>query len=167
MTDPASHLAVTIDVAAAQGVHALELWDREASGRLAAVLGLTLPPPGRSAGDASLTAMRVEPAVWLLDGPALVPDAIEAALGDGGALTAIGGGLVRVRLSGPGWRGLLMADGMFDAEDPAFGPGSVVATIIAHVAVRLHVVDAQTCDAYVPASYATGLIHGWAQLRAR
>lgn len=161
MTEPALH--ATIDVAAAMQVHALELWDRAAADRLAVVLGFTLPPPRRAAGDASLVAIRVEPAVWLLDGPALVPEAVEVALGDGGALTAIGGGLVRVRLSGTGWRALLTADGVFDAENPDFDAGSVAATIIAHVAVRLHVVDDMTCDAYVPASYATGLIHGWAE----
>ena len=163
MIDPAPSRTVKIDVAAALNVHALELWDRGAAARLASVLGFDLPPFGRAAGKNSLLAFGVEPSVWLLDGAALVPEAIDGVLQDNGALTAVGGGLVRVRLSGPGWRALLNADGVFDAENPSFGPGCAASTVIAHVAVRLRVVDAQTCDAYVPASYATGLIEGWAE----
>lgn len=160
MNDPAG---VTIDVARAATVHALEIWGAEAIGRVAASLGFALPTRGRTAGDDSVRAIRVEPAVWLLDGPALNPAAIAETLGDEGALTAIGGGLVRVRMIGPDWRALLMADGVFDAEDPAFAPGCAAATIIAHVAVRLHVIDAQTCEVFVPASFAPGLVRSWSE----
>jgi heterotetrameric sarcosine oxidase gamma subunit len=82
-------------------------------------------------------------------------------LGDDGALTAIGGGVVRVRLSGAGWRALLMEGGVFDAEDPSFAPGCSAATIIDHVNVRLHVVADDACIAYVPASYSADLLHFW------
>jgi heterotetrameric sarcosine oxidase gamma subunit len=154
---------VTIDFASASAVHALEIWGAEAVGRVAALLGFPLPPSGRTAGNDHLRAIRVEPAVWLVDGAGVDPAGLAEALGDDGALTAIGGGLVRVRITGPDWRALLMAEGVFDAEDPAFAPGCAAATIIAHVAVRLHVIDAETCEAFVPASYATGLIHGWSE----
>lgn len=154
---------VTIDVASAAGVHAMEIWGRDAVDRLTARLGFALPPAGRTAGDDGLRAIRVEPATWLLDGANLDPARIAQALGDDGALTAIGGGLVRVRIGGPDWRALLMADGLFDAEDPAFGPLCAAATLIAHVAVRLHVIDDQTCEAFVPASFATGLLSSWSR----
>ena len=55
---------------------------------------------------------------------------------------------------------------MFDAESPAFAPGCSAATIIDHVAVRLHVVSDEACDAYVPASFSAGLIHFWTQAAA-
>jgi len=153
----------TIDVGSASAVHALEIWGGDAAGRVAALIGFALPPAGRTAGGGTLRAIRVEPLVWLLDGAALDPAAIEAVLGDDGALTAIGGGLVRVRIAGPDWRALLMADGVFDVEDPGFAPGCAAATIVAHVAVRLHVLDAETCEAFVPASFATGLVRGWSE----
>lgn len=150
-----------IDATSAKNVHALELWGAGAVPRLAALLGFPLPPPSHANGGERLRAIRVEPAVWLLDGPDLDTAAIETALGEDGALTAIGGGLVRVRIVGPGWRALLMADGLFDAEDPAFAPGCAAATIMAHVPIRLHVLEADTCEAFVPASFAEGLLHRW------
>jgi heterotetrameric sarcosine oxidase gamma subunit len=82
-------------------------------------------------------------------------------LGENGSLTHIGGGIVRVRLSGEGWRTLLMEGGMFDAESPTFAPGSSAATIIDHVSVRLHVVSDDACDVYVPASFSAGLVRFW------
>jgi sarcosine oxidase gamma subunit len=54
-----------------------------------------------------------------------------------------------------------MEGGVFDAENPAFAPGCSAATIIDHVNVRLHVVGENACDAYVPASYSSGLMHFW------
>jgi heterotetrameric sarcosine oxidase gamma subunit len=82
-------------------------------------------------------------------------------LADDGALTAIGGSIVRVQLSGKGWRTLLMEGGVFDAENPNFASGCSAATIIDHVNVRLHVVDDDTCHAYVPLSYSEAIIHFW------
>lgn len=69
------------------------------------------------------------------------------------ALTAIGGGIVRVALSGPGWRRLLMEGGVFDAESQPFGPGCGATSIIDHANVRLH--------CYVPTSYAHDLVTFW------
>jgi hypothetical protein len=75
--------------------------------------------------------------------------------------SAIGGGIVRVRLSGKGWRTLLMEGSVFDAESPAFAPGCSAAAIIDHVAVRLHVVSDDVCDVYVPARFSAGPVHFW------
>jgi heterotetrameric sarcosine oxidase gamma subunit len=96
--------------------------------------------------------------VWLVEGDV---SALSAILADDGAVTAIGGGIVRIRLSGPSWRTLLMEGGVFDAEDPALSAGCSAATIIDHVNVRLHVISDDACDAYVPLSFSQGLLHFW------
>jgi heterotetrameric sarcosine oxidase gamma subunit len=113
---------------------------------------------GRSAGTDALRLIRYQPTVWLVEGDA---SALPEILAEDGSLTPIGVGIVRVRLSGEGWRTLLIEGGMFDAENPAFAPGSSAATIIDHVAVRLHVLSNEACDAYVPASFSAGLVHFW------
>ena len=156
---------VTIEPLAAAPLHALEIWSngRAVATRFEAATGFVLPRLGTSGGSDALRLIRYEPSVWLVEGDA---SGLARVLGEDGALTSIGGGIVRVRLSGPGWRILLMEGGMFDAESPAFAPGCSAATIIDHVAVRLHVVSDEACDAYVPASFSAGLIHFWEQAAA-
>ena len=151
---------VTIAALPAAPLHALEIWSNPANvaERFKAATGFALPPSGHSSGNDTLRLIRFEPTVWLVEGDA---SALPAIFGDDGALTAIGGGIVRVRLSGPSWRSLLMEWGVFDAESPAFAPGCSAATIIDHVNVRLHVESETACIAYVPASYSPGLIHSW------
>ncbi len=151
---------VTIAVLPAAPLHALEIWSNApaVAKRFQAAAGFALPRMGKSSGTEMLRLIRYEPSVWLVEGDAT---ALTAILGDDGALTAIGGGIVRVRLSGKGWRTLLMEGGVFDAENPAFAPGCSAATIIDHVAVRLHVVNEDACDMYLPASHSAGLIHFW------
>jgi heterotetrameric sarcosine oxidase gamma subunit len=146
-------------------LHALEIWSNApaVAKRFEAATGFALPPMGRSAGTDALRLIRYEPTVWLVEGDASALQDIlgPEVLGEDGSLTPIGGGIVRVRLSGESWRTLLMEGGVFDAESPAFMPGCSAATIIDHVAVRLHVVSENVCDAYVPASFSAGLVHFW------
>jgi heterotetrameric sarcosine oxidase gamma subunit len=153
---------VTITALPAAPLHALEIWSNAptVAKRFEAATGFALPRLGTSGGSDALCLIRFEPTVWLVEGNA---SGLAPILGEDGGLTAIGGGIVRVRLSGPGWRTLLMEGGMFDAESPAFAPGCSAATIINHVAVRLHVVGDEVCDAYVPTSFSAGLIHFWRQ----
>lgn len=155
----------TITPLPAAPLHALELWSNAlaVTTRFEGATGFALPRLGTSGGSDALRLIRFELTVWLVEGEAAELGQI---LGEDGALTAIGGGIVRVRLSGPGWRTLLMEGGMFDAESPSFAPGCSAATIIDHVAVRLHVVSDDACDAYVPASFSAGLIHFWKQAAA-
>ena len=143
-------------------LHAVEVWGdpHGVAARFEAVLGLVLPSMGRSAGRDGLTLIRFEPTVWLAEGD-IAP--VAAILGGDGAVTAIGGGIVRVRITGGGWRTLLMEGGVFDAESEVFAAGCCAATIIDHVDVRLLVESEDACLAYVPASYAAGLIHVWEQ----
>lgn len=151
---------VTIIALPGAPLHAFELWSNPAafSERFKAAFVFTLPTMGRSSGSDALRLIRYEPTVWLVEGDA---SALSDILADDGALTAIGGGIVRVRLSGNDWRTLLMEGGVFDAESPDFSAGCSAATIIDHVNVRLHVVDETTCDAYIPLSYSNALIHFW------
>ena len=151
---------VTIAALPAAPLHALEIWSNPANvaKRFKAATGFALPPSGRSSGNDTLRLIRFEPTVWLVEGDV---SNVASILADDGALTAIGGGIVRVRLSGAGWRSLLMEWGVFDAESPAFAPGCSAATIIDHVNVRLLVESETACIAYVPASYSAGLIHLW------
>jgi len=144
-------------------LHALEIWSdpHGVATRFAAAFGGALPPLGGSLQAGGLTLIRYEPTVWLVEGD-VAPLAPE--LGEDGALTAIGGGLVRVRLSGSGWRDLLGYGGQFDAFAPAFGVGSSAATVIDHVGVRLWVESADACIAYVPASFSAALVHFWQEM---
>jgi heterotetrameric sarcosine oxidase gamma subunit len=151
---------VTITVLPAAPLHALEIWSNPAAvaTRFKKAAGFALPAMGRSDGNDALRLIRYEPTVWLVEGDV---SALPGLLADDGALTAIGGSIVRVQLSGKGWRTLLMEGGVFDAESPNFASGCSAATIIDHVNVRLHVVSEDVCDTYVPASFSAGLIHFW------
>jgi heterotetrameric sarcosine oxidase gamma subunit len=153
---------VTVTPLPAAPLYALEIWSNAAAvaKRFKAAAGFALPAMGRSGGADTLRLIRYEPSVWLVEGDT---SALPAIVGDDGAITAIGGGVVRVRLSGRRWRTLLMEGGVFDAENPAFAPGCSAATIVDYVAVRLHVVSDDACDAYVPLSFSRGLIHFWEQ----
>ena len=145
-------------------LHAVEIWSNplEFSERCMAALGFAPPGMGRSVASHTLTLMRVEPSVWLAEGDCAP---LESILLDDGALTSIGGGIVRVRIAGPGWRSLLMQGGFFNAESAAFAPGACAATVIDHVAVRLLVESEDSCLVYVPASYAAALIQFWEDVR--
>ena len=156
---------VAITQLPAAPLHVFEIWSNPAAvaARFVAATGFDLPPMGRSGGIEALRLIRYEPTVWLAEGDiSVLPDV----LAEDGALTAIGGGVVRVRLSGKGWRALLMEGGVFDAENPAFTIGCSAATIIDHVAVRLHVVGEDACDAYLPLSFSKALIHFWDEASA-
>lgn len=153
---------LSISMLPAAPLHAFEIWSNPATvgKRFKAACGFALPALGCSGSSEVLRLIRFEPTVWLVEGDAAP---LASILSDDGAVTAIGGGIVRIRLSGKGWRTLLMEGGVFDAESPTFAAGSSAATIIDHVNVRLLVVDETTCDAYVPLSFSQGLLHFWEQ----
>jgi heterotetrameric sarcosine oxidase gamma subunit len=159
---PGSAIVSDVDIAILPPapLHALEIWGnpQTVAARFAAARGFALPALGQSGGDALSTLIRFEPTVWLVEGEIA---GLEAILGEDGAITAIGGGIVRVRLGGSGWRKLLMEGGVFNAESASFAKGCSAATIIDHVNVRLHVTEADACMVYVPASYASDFIAFW------
>lgn len=141
-------------------LHALEIWGNAAAvaTRVRKALGFALPAMNRTAANTAITLLRFEPTVWLAEGDVSV---LTDTLGDDGALTAIGGGIVRFRIAGPGWRELLLEGGVFDTSAAALPVGATAATVIDHVGVRLHVESDDACIAYVPSSYAQSLHHFW------
>ena len=108
-------------------------------------------------------AMQVEPRRWWLVDPGSKIGAITTALGDKGAITPIGGGLMRATLTGSGWRSQLMISGVFDAENLDFKPGDCAATIIGHVSVWIDVISAESAHVYFAASLRTDIEHVWVQ----
>ena len=108
-----------------------------------------------------ITALQVEPRRWWLIDPGARLAAIAQQLGDKGALTAIGGGLVRATLTGSGWRAQLMISGLFDAEDSAFKPGDCAATLIHHTPVWIHAISEREAHVYLSASLLEDLQHLW------
>ena len=151
---------LAITALSAAPLHVLEIWSDppDVAKRFAATFGADLPTLGSSLQLPSMQLVRYEPAVWLVEGEI---GGLEPVIGLDGSLTPIGGGLVRVRLSGAGWRSLLMEGGVFDAESKDFATGCSAATVIDHVNIRLLVESDQACLAYVPLSYAHDMIHFW------
>lgn len=135
---------VTLTMAPAGDVIVLDLWAG------------TLPPL-----EPAIPALPVEPQRWWLVDAAPHADALAATIADGGALTPIGGGLVRATLSGPGWRDLLTLSGCFDSGHPDFTTGKVAATVIHHVPVWIAVTGEAACEVYMAASYAPTLRDLW------
>ena len=150
----------TITTLPAAPLHALEVWSNPAAvgARFQAAFTAALPAMARSLQLPAMRLIRVEPTVWLIEGDVA---GLAEVLGADGSLTAVGGGVVRVRLAGPGWRSLLMEGGVFDAESAQFSTGCSAATLIDHVNVRLLVESEDSCLAYVPLSYAPDMIHFW------
>ena len=142
-------------------LHVLEIWSNPVAvlGRFNKAFGAALPLLGASLQLSAMRLIRYEPTVWLVEGEIV---GLAEILGSDGSLTAIGGGLVRVRLSGAGWRSLLMEGGVFDAESRAFTAGCSATTVIDHVNVRLYVESDDACLAYVPLSYAHDMVRFWA-----
>jgi len=136
---------VSVTTAPAGDVIVLDLWGADA-------------PPAEPA----IRLLQVEPRRWWLIGAGERTADLAARIVDGGAVTPIGGGLVRATLTGPGWRGLLMVSGCFDAEDPTFGIGQVAATTIHHIPVWIAVTGDMACEVYMASSYAPALTDLWA-----
>ncbi len=151
---------VSVTTLPAAPLHALEIWNNPAAvaARFEAGMRATLPAMGKSLALPAMQLIRFEPTVWLVEGETA---GLAEVIGTDGSLTAIGGGVVRVRLAGAGWRSLLMEGGVFDAETEAFSSGCSATTLIDHVNVRLLVESEAACRAYVPLSYAHDMIHFW------
>lgn len=148
-------------VSPAGALLALDLWDAENAAAAASALGLALPGPGRAAVGAVGPVLRLGPRRWWLDGAGFDPHALAAALGATGSITPVEGGWVRVALHSTQWRDPIMESGLIDAEDPAFGPGSVAITPLCHARCAVHVRAPDWCEVFVPASYADHCLSHW------
>lgn len=163
MTDTPEADFAGIEVFRGEDIHMLTLWGDRAvlAGAVGEMLGLALPETCRSSGSGDICLLGCEPSAWILRCPASVAGPLAEAIAGEARLTEIGGGLLRVSLSGPGWRELLMAEGVFNSGARDFAPGAVAGTRIAHVPLHLHVRSPGRCDAYVPASHAEDLLTHW------
>lgn len=109
----------------------------------------------------AVRAMPVEPRRWWLIDAGPNCAAVAASLGDDGALTPIGGGLMRAILTGAGWRAQLMIGGAFDAENPGFSAGDCAATLLHHTPVWIDVIGDTEAHVYFAASYRDDIEHLW------
>jgi heterotetrameric sarcosine oxidase gamma subunit len=165
--------AITLTPTPRHDLLAVEVWTDGAAfaARFAAEFGVPPPPAGQARHLGAGRILWVEPGVWWLRTPPADAAAtlvrLTAALADDGAATDISGGFLRQTLTGPAWRALLMLDAVFDAEDPAFAPGHVAATLIAHTPVRLDVIGPDAVDVYMPPSLAGDLLAVWTRATAR
>lgn len=173
MTNAAHPDLVTLQTPDPSRLLRFEIWsDHEAAqGRLAKVLGGPLPGICKSADLGAARLIWVEQNTWLVrtspaDGD-LTLATLTAALGQDGSATDMSGALRRLRISGPAWRTLLTIGAVFDAENPAFGPGCMAGTLIAHSPVRLDVISEDCVDAYTPPSYAPDLFGFWCEAAER
>lgn len=148
----------------------IELWGDAApvSARFQAAFGPPLPGANRAIAADPLRVIWREPGAWMIRGPLADRDALLAQLSQvvdaDGAVTDISGAATRCRLIGQDWRILLTHGGVFDAEAPAFAPGSVAGTVVEHMAVRFDVISETEADAYVAPSYAADLFAYWASV---
>ncbi len=152
-----------VEILPTDALIAIDLWG--AAEDVAARLDCGLPAPCRALAWGEHRILWWEPTVWLVRAPRSEREAtleiLTAAVGDDGAATDLSGAFTRIRITGEGWRDLLMIGGVFDAEAPSFGMGSVAGTAIHHMPVRLDVVDETIVDAYTPPSYAEALLGHW------
>ena len=145
----------------------LELWSdpKLVSRRFEAAFQTALPSPNRAVSAGRARVIWREPSAWMIRAPLADREALEAELrtiaGGDGAVTDISGAAVRCTIRGSDWRILLTHGGVFDAEDPTFGPGCVAGTVIEHISVRFDVIAEDQVDAYVAPSFAHDLFDYW------
>ena len=117
---------------------------------------------GEAPDLAGLTALTYEPGRWWLIGAGAEAHArIAADIAGRGSVTPVGGGFACATLAGPGWREVLMYEGLFDAESPAFAVGDCTATVIAHVPVWIHAAADDLARVWFPVSYVGAMAHVW------
>ena len=95
-------------------------------------------------GGGDLRLLGVGPGTWLAHAGQASGDWAEGLRGRLGALASVSdqsGGYAVFRLSGPGARTCLQRGASIDFRPPAFAPGSVATTVIAHIGVIVWQVD--------------------------
>lgn len=154
-----------------QTLFRLALWDDAARARIGTGLGAQLPGPCQAVEIADQRLLWLESAHWLIACATADADTvrtrIERLAGTDGSLVEVGAALVGRCITGSGWRELLMTGGVFDAENPTFGPGAVARTVMRHCSLLIDVITADRVHAYVAASYADEFFAFWDAEAAR
>jgi heterotetrameric sarcosine oxidase gamma subunit len=113
--------------------------------------GIALPRANRATVSGKITALWLGPHRYLLVGP----DLHRRLEGSGVALADQSHARVVVRIAGLNSRDVLAKGTGIDLA--RFAANDVAATLLGHIAVALHAVDAEAIDLYVPRSYALTL----------
>ncbi len=129
--------------------------------KLQAILNIPVPAEGLKAeSDGDRSVFRVGPERLWLTGPAddgTFGEIAETALGDEAVVTEIGQSRTVLRISGPDAHVALNRGLPVDLDDDVFPPGSFAQSVIHHIPVLVHRVDAEgerVFDAYVTREYA-------------
>ena len=140
MDDPLQITEVTgfglVAVMARKGVGAEAIGER---------LNLAAPATPHWTGDAALALIGTGPGSWLAHSESPVPewaDVIAATLAGLASATDVSGSYRVFRIVGAGASRLLQRGAFVDFAAPAFGPGSVAVTVIAHIGVIIRQIDA-------------------------
>jgi heterotetrameric sarcosine oxidase gamma subunit len=121
----------------------------------AAAVGAPVPAVGRVTDGPCGPVIWAEPRAFLASGDAA---GLATSLAAVAAVSDVSGAWRRIDLAGPGWRERLMIDGLFDAENPAFGTGCVAATVLHHAPVMLCPTADDAVSVYVAPSFAADLL---------
>jgi sarcosine oxidase subunit gamma len=139
-------------------------WPAEAGmteSTIEALLGFPAPAPGKTAGLAPATLMGLSPGRWLLVADdAQWPAKLATAFNGRAAVSDLSAARLVLRVAGPGSLATLRQGIAIDLHPTAFPPGSCAQTMVQHMAVLLHRLDADTFDLHVGRSYGRSL-HGW------
>jgi sarcosine oxidase subunit gamma len=180
MLEQRSSIAAVYEVGrfgAGSGPAAVGIWERRArnlvqvSGwpesfdsvcqKLQAILNIAMPTDGLAAkSDGDRSVFRVGPERLWLSGPAddgIFGEIDEGALGDGSVVTDIGQSRTVLRISGADAPDVLNRGLPIDLEGDVFPPGAFAQSVIHHIPVLIHRIDAEgerVYDAYVTRDYA-------------
>ena len=140
MADPLQINEITgfglVAVMARKGIGAEEVGRR---------LGLAAPATPSWTGDAALALIGTGPGTWLARCDAPSPewaDGLAATLAGLASATDVSGSYRVFRINGPEATRLLRRGAFVDFAPPAFAPGSVAVTVIAHIGVIIRQIDA-------------------------
>lgn len=129
--------------------------------KLQAIFEISMPADGlKAASDGYRSIFRVGPERLWLTGPAddrVFGEIDEVVLGDESVVTEIGHSRTILRLSGPDSSTVLNRGLPIDLDDNAFPPGLFAQSVIHHIPVLVHRIDAgveRTFDVYIPREYA-------------
>lgn len=119
------------------------------AGAIGECLGLAAPATPRWVGDAALALIGTGPGTWLArcEAPSHEwADEFATRLSGLASATDVSHSYRVFRIAGRDARRLLQRGAFVDFASPAFGPGSVAVTMIAHIGVIIRQLDDATCE---------------------
>jgi sarcosine oxidase subunit gamma len=132
---------------------------RTTASMIEALLGCAPPSSGKTSGTAAATLLGLSPGRWLLVADdASWPSKLATAFAEGQAVvTDLSAARLTLRIDGPGALLSLRQGIAIDLHPASFPPGSCAQTLLHHMGVLLHRLDATTFDLLVGRSYGRSL----------